>query len=568
MKLIKLLWAGILLQTLAFGQINIGEIEQHLQKSLYTHLQGQNKEIVQSLYENSGGQPLWLGEQNKEKRNALIKALKDPLFNYKDKAFDQPSITRLYYMLDNNTIPSSQKAQVYARIDLMLTNSFVRLVRFIVQGDVDWNLVQEKLAALKESDDIHAVWEMEIKALPDTEELYSAVGSGNIYPYLSSLIPMERRYRQLIRLLKDYRIMEKFPQIPYTQEPRTMGNRKNKNIEEIKKRLQITGDYPKNAPINGTFDYTLKRAVISYQKRYNLKANGEIDRVTTYYLNQPVSTHIQSIITNLDKTKLYPRQFEDEYAEVNIPDFKLRYYKNQRLLMKMGAVVGRIDRPTPLFSDQIEYMVLNPTWTITDNLIKRDLIPVLRENPYYLVENNIKAYSGNKELNVTYDMIAPYKNREEPVPYRFVQQPGSSNALGRVKFMFPNQYAVYLHDTDNKSLLSRRYKIYSSGCVRLQKPFDLMYRLLRHTKERYTKEKIEKIFASNTPATIKLNSSIPVHMTYFTVFVEDGKAYFKNDIYLYDQIISESIIGRSKPTFTVPDKRLISVKKNAQGVSN
>ena len=568
MKLIKLLWAGVLLQTLAFGQINIGEIEHHLQKSLYTHLQGQNKEIVQSLYENSGGQPLWLGEQNKEKRNALIKALKDPLFNYKDKAFDQPSITRLYYMLDNNTIPSSQKAQVYARIDLMLTNSFVRLVRFIVQGDVDWNLVQEKLAALKESDDIHAVWEMEIKALPDTEELYSAVGSGNIYPYLSSLIPMERRYRQLIRLLKDYRIMEKFPQIPYTQEPRTMGNRKNKNIEEIKKRLQITGDYPKNAPINGTFDYTLKRAVISYQKRYNLKANGEIDRVTTYYLNQPVSTHIQSIITNLDKTKLYPRQFEDEYAEVNIPDFKLRYYKNQRLLMKMGAVVGRIDRPTPLFSDQIEYMVLNPTWTITDNLIKRDLIPVLRENPYYLVENNIKAYSGNKELNVTYDMIAPYKNREEPVPYRFVQQPGSSNALGRVKFMFPNKYAVYLHDTDNKSLLSRRYKIYSSGCVRLQKPFDLMYRLLRHTKERYTKEKIEKIFASNTPATIKLNSSIPVHMTYFTVFVEDGKAYFKNDIYLYDQIISESIIGRSKPTFTVPDKRLISVKKNAQGVSN
>ena len=568
MKLIKLLWAGVLLQTLAFGQINIGEIEHHLQKSLYTHLQGQNKEIVQSLYENSGGQPLWLGEQNKEKRNALIKALKDPLFNYKDKAFDQPSITRLYYMLDNNTIPSSQKAQVYARIDLMLTNSFVRLVRFIVQGDVDWNLVQEKLAALKESDDIHAVWEMEIKALPDTEELYSAVGSGNIYPYLSSLIPMERRYRQLIRLLKDYRIMEKFPQIPYTQEPRTMGNRKNKNIEEIKKRLQITGDYPKNAPINGTFDYTLKRAVISYQKRYNLKANGEIDRVTTYYLNQPVSTHIQSIITNLDKTKLYPRQFEDEYAEVNIPDFKLRYYKNQRLLMKMGAVVGRIDRPTPLFSDQIEYMVLNPTWTITDNLIKRDLIPVLRENPYYLVENNIKAYSGNRELNVTYDMIAPYKNREEPVPYRFVQQPGPSNALGRVKFMFPNQYAVYLHDTDNKSLLTRRYRIYSSGCMRLQKPFDLMYRLLRHTKERYTKEKIEKIFASNTPATIKLNSSIPVHMTYFTVFVEDGKAYFKNDIYLYDQIISESIIGRSKPTFTVPDKRLISVKKNAQGVSN
>jgi murein L,D-transpeptidase YcbB/YkuD len=567
-KLIKLLWIGVFLQTLAFGQINIGEIEQHLQKSLYTHIKGQNKEIVQALYENSGGHPLWLGDENNQKRNALIKALKDPLFNYKDKAFDQPSIAGLYYMLDNNTIPDAKKAQVYARLDLMLTNSFVRLVRFIVQGDVDWELVQEKLAALERSDDIHAVWEMETKPLPEIEELYNAVERGNIYTYLSSLIPMERRYRQLVKLLKEYRVKEKFPEIPYTQEPRKMGNRKNQNIEEIKKLLQITGDYPKHAPINKTFDLTLKKAVISYQKRYNLKANGEIDRVTNYYLNQSVSTHIQSIITNLDKTKLYPKQFEDEYAEVNIPDFKLRYYKNNRMILKMEAVVGRIDRPTPLFSEQIEYMVLNPTWTITDNLIKRDLIPVLRENPYYLIENNIKAYSGNREVDVTYDMIAPYKNREEPVPYRFVQQPGPSNALGRVKFMFPNKYAVYLHDTDNKSLLSRRYRIYSSGCVRLQKPFALMHRLLRHTKERYTQEKIERIFASNAPTTIKLNSSIPVHMTYFTVFVEGGKAYFKNDIYLYDQIISESIIGQSKPTFTVPSKRLISVKQNAQVVSN
>jgi len=567
-KLIKLLWIGVFLQTLAFGQINIGEIEQHLQKSLYTHIKGQNKEIVQALYENSGGHPLWLGDQNKQKRNALIKALKDPLFNYKDKAFDQPSIAGLYYMLDNNTIPDSQKAQVYARLDLMLTNSFVRLVRFIVQGDVDWVLVQKKLAALQRSDDIHAVWEMETKPFPDTEELYSTVRNGNIYTYLSSLLPMERRYRKLVKLLKEYRVMEKFPEIPYTQEPRKMGNRKNQNIEEIKKLLQLTGDYPKHAPINKTFDNALKQAVISYQKRYNLKVNGEIDRVTNYYLNQSISTHIQSIITNLDKTKLYPKKFENEYAEVNIPDFKLRYYKNDRLILRMGAVVGRIDRPTPLFSDTIEYMVLNPTWTITDNLIKRDLIPVLRENPSYLVENNIKAYSGNSEVDVTYDMIARYKNRKEPVPYRFVQQPGPSNALGRVKFMFPNKYSVYLHDTDNKSLLSRRYRIYSSGCVRLQEPFALMYRLLTHTKERYTKDRIEKIFASNTPATIKLNSSIPVHMTYFTVFVEDGKAYFKNDIYLYDQIISESIIGQSKPTFTVPDKRLISVKQNTQRVSN
>ncbi|MFT7879411.1 MAG: L,D-transpeptidase family protein [Sulfurimonas sp.] len=568
MKLIKLFWIGLLLQSLAYGQVSIGAIQSHLQQTVQTHIKGPNKEIIESLYANSGNQPLWLGNKNEKKRNALIRALKDPLFNYKDKPFDQPSIGRLYYMLDNNTISDSQKAQIYARLDLMLTNSFVRLVRFIVQGDVDWNLVQKKLAALAKSDDIHAVWEMKLKPFPDNKELIGAVESGKIYAYLSSLIPMERRYRTLVQLLQDYRTMEKFPKITYANEPRKMGNRRNKSIEEIKKRLQITGDYPKNAPINTTFDKTLQQAVISYQKRYNLKVTGEVDKVMTYYLNQPVSTHIQSIITNLDKTKLYPKAFEEEYVEVNIPDFKLRYYKNHRLIMSMGAVVGRIDRPTPLFDDKIEYMVLNPTWTITDNLVKRDLIPVLKEYPSYLVDNNIKAYSGRQEVDVTYEMIAPYQNSTVRVPYRFVQQPGPDNALGRVKFMFPNKYAVYLHDTDNKSLLSRRYRIYSSGCMRVQKPFELMHTLLAHTRGRYTEEKIDEILESNKPTTIRLTSHIPVHITYFTVFKEHGKAHFKNDIYLYDQIISESIIGRSKKTFTVPHQRVISVKKQSQGISN
>ncbi|MDM5272586.1 L,D-transpeptidase family protein [Sulfurovum sp. zt1-1] len=568
MKLKKLLWIGLFIQTLTYGQVTVGAIQSQLQTSLQKHIKGQNKDIIQALYASSGNQPLWLGDKNEQKRNELIRALKDPLFNYKDKPFDQPSIAGLYYMLDNNNISSAQKAKVYARLDLMLTNSFVRLVRFIVQGDVDWDLVQKKLAALETSDDIHAVWEMETKPFPNQNELYSAIENGNIDAYLSSLIPMEKRYRKLVKLLKDYRTMEKFPKIEYTKEPRKMGSRRNKNIAEIKKRLQIIGDYPKDAPINTTFDKALQEAVISYQKRYNLKVDGQIDKVMTYYLNQPVKNDIQSIITNLDKTKLYPKEFEDEYVEVNIPDFKLRYYKSHRLAMRMGAVVGRIDRPTPLFSDKIEYMVLNPTWTITDNLVKRDLIPVLKEHPSYLIENNIKAFSGNKEVDVTYEMIAPYKNSDKPVPYSFVQQPGPDNALGRVKFMFPNKYSVYLHDTDNKSLLTRRYRIYSSGCMRVQKPFDLMNTLLTHTKGRYTKEKIDQILESNTPTTITLSSHIPVHITYFTVFEEDGKAHFKNDIYLYDQIISESIIGRSKPTFTVPDKRVVSVKKNAKPLSN
>ena len=532
-------------------------------QSLETRIKGENKPLIQQIYQQTGNKALWIGKINEKKSSELIQALNNPLFNYKNKAFDQASISKLYYLLDNNEIPYEKKASVYARLDLLLTNSMVRLVRFIVQGDVDWDLVQSKFLALKESDDISVNWEMKPKNFPNIDLVIKAIQEGTIYQYLTTLIPMEKRYKKLIKLLKNYRVMNKFPKIPYSNTILKIGDKANR-IKEIKKRLQISGDYPQNIKIDSTFDLALQKAVTTYQKRYLLEITGTIDKTVTYYLNQPVSKNIQAIITNLDKTKLYPKEFEDEYIEVNIPDFNLRYYVHQKMVQKMGVVVGRIDRPTPLFSDKIDYMVLNPTWTIPDNLIKRDLIHVLRENPNYLEEHNIHVFRGKKEIHITQEMLDPYEKSTKHVPYRFVQYPGEDNALGKVKFMFPNKYAVYLHDTDNKTLYNRRYKIYSSGCMRVEKPFDLMYRLLAYAKGNYNKEKIDFILQSNKPKTIRLTHSIPVHILYFTVYEENGLAYFKNDIYLYDMIIEESIKGQSKALFSIPKNRMISIKKQKQ----
>ncbi len=568
MRLLTLLLFISFTQISLYAEVlSIDNISAHIQQGLETRIKGQNKAIIQNIYAQTGNKPLWIGNNNKVKTSHLIQALNDPLFNYKNKSFDQKSIKRLFFLLDNGEINPKKQAAAYAGLDLVLTSSMVRLVRFIVQGDVDWNLVQEKLKNLEQSDDIVARWEMTPKAFPDQEQLISAIANDTIYDYLTSLLPMEKRYRKLVKLLKDYRVMDKFPKIEYSDKPLKLGDSSSR-VKEIKKRLQITGDYPKNASIDSKFDETLRKAVITYQKRYLLKVNGMVDKIVTYYLNQSAKDHIQAIITNLDKTKLYPKKFEDEYIEVNIPDFNLRYYKDHEKIMKKGLVVGRIDRPTPLFSNAIRYMVINPTWTIPDNLIKRDLIHVLREDPMYLEENNIHVFSGKKEIQVTQEMLDPYEKSEKKVPYRFVQFPGDSNALGRVKFMFPNKYDVYLHDTDNKSLLSRRYKIYSSGCMRLEKPFDLVSLLLEHVSKSYSQSKIDEILESNEPTTISLKETIPVHIIYFTVYEEDGLAYFKNDIYLYDKIIEESVEGNKKSTFTIPEKRMISVKKNAQPLSN
>jgi len=567
--MLKTLLFLVLMHTILWAEIlSIETISSNLQNALQTRIKGINKNIVNNIYFQNNYQPLWIGNNNETKMAQLILALKDPLFNYKNKSFDQKAIGQLFFQLDNGEINPEIKASIYARLDLMLTNSFVRLIRFIVQGDVDWELVQKKFKALEESNDIKSSWEMSYKSFPNPESVVNAAISGNIYTYLTSLLPMEKRYKQLIKLLKEYRTMDKFPKIPYSNKVLKLGDRASR-IKSIKKRLQISGDFPKKVSITSKFDETLKQAVITYQKRYLLKVTGTIDKTMTYYLNQPVKNNIQAIITNLDKTKLYPKYFENEYIEVNIPDFNLRYYRNRDKIMKMGLVVGRIDRPTPLFSDKIEYMVLNPTWTIPNNLIKRDLIHVLRENPVYLEENNIHVFSGNKEINITQAMLDPYENNNQHVPYRFVQFPGENNALGRIKFMFPNKYAVYLHDTDNKSLLSRRYKIYSSGCMRVERPFDLMNILLDHAKGYYSQSDIDEILATNKPTTIRLSQSIPVHIVYFTVYEENGLAYFKHDIYLYDKIIQESVQGHKRLIFKVPKKRMISIKKkDAKPLSN
>jgi len=556
-----LLLLSLLFATSLLSQVlSLETVSANIQQDLQSKLTGQNREIVQMLYRMTGNKPLWIGGSNKHRMSQLIQALNNPLYNYKNKPFNQKAIKKLTYMLDNNQYSSSKKAAVYARLDIVLSSAFVHLVRFVVQGDVDWDLVQQKMAALKESEDIRADWEMSPKPFPSEKSLAEAILADNITGYLNSLIPMERRYRALVALLKNYRVMDRFPKIKYSNNLLKRGERSSR-VAQIKRRLQISGDYPRNAPIDWTFDRKLEQAVRTYQRRYLLKITGAVDKRMTYYLNQPARKNIQAIITNLDKTKLYPRQFEKEYIEVNIPDFNLRYYQQGKMVLKAGIVVGRVDRPTPIFSDKVEYMVLNPTWTIPDNLIKRDLIHVLRENPSYLEENNIHVFSGNREINITQEMLDPYEHSDDHVPYRFVQYPGDSNALGRIKFMFPNKYSVYLHDTDNKTLLTRRYKIYSSGCMRVERPFDLMHILLKHARGSYSQEKIDEIIATDKPKTIRLKKAIPVHILYFTVFEEDGLAYFKNDIYLYDKIIEESAEGYKKETFSMPKNRIGHVEK-------
>jgi len=521
-----------------------------LENQLKLKLQNESKE-VRELYSLNNNKPLWIGH-SKNYRD-LNEALNNPYYNYKDKLFYRDIISQYDYLLQQN-INMNQNSKELATLDIALTKAYIELAKFIVVSDVDWDMVQQKLKELKELQDIKAVWEMVRKSPPKPKKLFDALVKKDIIGLFNSLTPLPKRHTDLIEALETYRQIatQKIDKISYRKNFQGLkfGDVDDK-IVEIKRRLAIEGDYPKQYGYSNLFDEELREAIRRYKERFNLEQNDIIDKVTIYYMNKPISMLIDSIITNLDKLKVFPNRFPDEYILVNIPDFTMEYYRDGQMVLRMEAVVGRDKRPTPIFRSKMTYLELNPNWNIPENLVRKDLIPTLMKEPDYMVKHNIHVFKGwgknSKEIkNIDINKLIPYLDESKGhIPYRFVQFPGDDNALGRIKFMFPNKYSVYLHDTDNKSLFERRYRVYSSGCMRISKPFELLEALKPHLKPSDIAQ-IDKYRQTLKNKIMRFIKPLPVQTAYFTVFKREYKPgdraiYFRKDIYGYDKMIQESV---------------------------
>jgi len=515
-----------------------------LDNQLFLNIKNESQQI-KSIYGMNNNHPLWIGHA--QNLNTLTEALQNPYFNYKEKKFEQDTIAQYTYLLNDN-MDLNQNSNELAKLDIALTKSYIELANFIIKSDIDWDKVSQKLAELKESKDIKAVWEMVKKNPPSTKKLFNALTKQKIDEFFKSITPLPKRHAELIDSLNIYKqkAMLNIPKIPYTKNFRGLkyGDRDEK-IVEIKKRLVISSDYPKENIYSDEFDNKLKYALYNYKRRFNLEQNGLIDKITIYYMNKPMHLLVQSIITNLDKLKVFKNRFPKEYILVNIPSFSMEYFKNNQSILRMSAVIGRAQRPTPIFSSNMTYLELNPNWNIPENLVRRDLIPTLMEEPDYMKKHNIHVFKGwgkEKEIkNFDNKKLFPYQDKSKGhIPYRFVQFPGDDNALGRVKFMFPNKYSVYLHDTDNKSLFERRYRVYSSGCMRISKPFELLEALKPHLRKKELK--LLPKYRNNLKNKIfKFTRKLPVQTAYFTVYQQDGMTFFRKDIYGYDKFIEESV---------------------------
>jgi murein L,D-transpeptidase YcbB/YkuD len=252
----------------------------------------------------------------------------------------------------------------------------------------------------------------------------------------------------------------------------------------------------------------------------------------------PVLLH--KVRLNLERVKLLKPETSKNYALVNIPEFRVRIIENGKTAISMGVVVGKQHMQTPIFGEDLKYIVVNPQWNVPDSIARKEVIPKTLRNPGYLKRHRLvirRDYNLDSPA-LSFNALNPkaYAGGTGPVPFKFIEPPSKRNGLGRVKFLFPNHHSVYMHDTQSKYLFKRKVRMYSHGCVRLERPNELLKHIVTH----YTNtpwEKAKEMYDSYKTHYITLTKRLPVHTAYFTIYIDDDGAIqsFK-DVYGYDTL--------------------------------
>lgn len=314
-------------------------------------------------------------------------------------------------------------------------------------------------------------------------------------------------------------------------------------IPEIRERLMLTGDYPggDDAGDGNLYDSATVLAVRSFQLRNGLEARGVIGKQTIMALNIPPSDRARQIMLNMERWRWMPEDLGDHHFMVNLAAFELQEVVGEDIYDRMEVVVGAVATQTPEFSDEMEYVEINPTWTVPYSIASREMLPKLKRNP--------SAYASDFEVFMNGKLTswgAVNWNAYGPgnFPFTFRQKAGPKNALGKVKFILPNPYNIYLHDTPAKDKFLATTRAFSHGCIRLSQPMELAYRLVGDVAG-WSKARIDAAFASGKTTRVNLPEHIPVHMIYATAFEGDGGSVeFRPDIYGRDRKLDAALGGK------------------------
>ena len=534
---------------------------------------------LENYYYTNDFKPYWIDEKGiKDIGLSLLNKIKnDPVL--------KPHVSQLF-RLDEvmNTLNSLDKSNTkylenLVRIDFMLTELFDKYVTYVTKGSIKWSAFEEKLTELEKETEIKASWDkyslnkdskLLLKKVIEKNDLSSVLDEIDFnYPQSKELVLAIGELEKVsakggytkIPESKSLRVGDVSQTLPFLRKRLFESNDLTvqcKNNIEAKNLITYNINTNENSlnEVNpeieklstnceNIFDEDLKNAVISFQKKHGLSSDGVVGGQTQRFLNISADKKISIIRLNLERMRWLPRDLGEKYLLVNVPEYKLRLYENNHIILNMAVIVGDKKFPTPIFSDKMSYVVLNPSWNIPDSIAKNEIIPKLLKDPNYLAEKGIDIYAGwngSPEKVDSKDVIdsAILEDEEYLRNFRFSQTSNEDNPLGRMKFMFPNKHSVYIHDTPAKSLFANSRRAYSHGCIRLSKPEELLS-IIANEDKNLNIEKVNEILSSKvSEKSIGLDKKIPIHIIYLTSWVdENGVLQFREDIYNFDKIQKE-----------------------------
>lgn len=492
---------------------------------------------VQEFYSRRAFRPAWSNADNAAQlRRALADSYDDGL-NPAD--YHLPLLEELSGQLTEATATDVLRAQY----DVLLTEALLRLAYHLSFGKVD-----------AETFDAQWNYGRTLARTDVSQEVEQALAAADIYGRVEALKPTHYLYVGLKRELARYRAAASVAWPPIAAGQSLTAGMSDARVPLLRARLIASGDLDAaGASDSPTYDAALEAAVRLFQQRMGLQADGVAGSGTIAELNVPLADRIRQLRVNLDRGRVLLRDLPDEFVVVNVAGFTAHLIRAGQFVWSGRVQVGRPYRRTPIFRSQLGYVVFNPTWTVPPGIIEHDILPAAKRDPGSITRKGLKVLDANgRELDPA--SIDWSRFHSGHIPYTLRQDPGPSNALGRVKLMFPNPYFVYLHDTPSQALFERAARSFSSGCVRVEHALELT-ELVLNDQERWNQQSIAEVLASGETRNVTLKKSIPVLLTYWTAWVDpQGQTQFRRDIYGQDdkwaQALEAEFKLRARPLFS------------------
>jgi L,D-transpeptidase YcbB len=497
--------------------------------------------VVPDFYERREFQLAWVKQSLIED---LFRAIRESEADGLDpRDYHLAALERLRRGLEAS--PTSPPAML-ADFDILLTDALVRIDYHLMFGKVDPERLEPS-------------WNMsrEISGYEPAVSIQQALDSESLYQAIDHEKPKHPFYTDLKAALAVYRAIKAaggWPQVP-PGPPLKLGM-VDERVPTLRRRLSLTGDLaPRFAEHSQVFDGVLAEAMKAFQRRHGLAADGALGRETLAALNVPVEERIQQLLVNLERGRWVVHTLENTFIVVNVAGYHSYYIKDGRMVWQGRAQVGRPYRQTPTFKSEMTYLVFNPTWTVPPTILAQDYLPFLKQDPGYVQRKGLKVIDRTGRA-VEPGQVDWSRYSSSYSPYLLRQDPGPKNALGRVKFIFPNDHAVFLHDTPNQKLFDRTERAFSSGCIRVENALELA-RLLLNDEVRWDRKAINRVIGSGKTRTISLHERVPVLLLYLTAWVApDGQVNFGHDLYDRDRLVQKGLASdfrfRKRPVFEVP----------------